>query len=461
MAKFLTAEGLTRLLQKLKNAVAGMVAAASDLCVHKSGNETVAGTKTFTGQIVCTGDKGTLQSGMIFTGERQNFFIDALATSVTKGTAPSENHFWGINFYGKDNANYTQRIGMLETGLSTANLASTAIRAYNCTTNTNNSTCSITAYVDGEGNAYTAAPTPAAGDSSTKIATTAFVANAAVYKTGDQSIAGVKTFTDVPHVSNVTASIGLHTTDFTRGTNPTTSRWGGIYICDKSMDTATTKRYSCYEANVATNGNATSYLRSYLWNASGTTNTYLLVAHPLSGTAYTETSAYFRPSSNGSLSLGDSSHRWSAVYAANATIQTSDERLKQDIEDIPDEVLDAWDGVKWKQFRMKESVASKGNSARIHSGIVAQQASNALGIKGIDASRYGFFCYDEWEAQEARLDSDGNPENEAVPAGNQYSMRYEEALAIEAAYQRRRADRLEEKVSRLEARLERLEALEK
>ena len=179
--------------------------------------------------------------------------------------------------------------------------------------------------------------------------------------------------------------------------------------------------------------------------------------YPASGSAYAEVNTMFRPSTNGTLALGDSSHRWSVVYAANGSIQTSDERLKQDIEDIPEEVLDAWDGVKWKQFRMKDSVATKGNSARIHSGIVAQQASNALGIKGIDASRYGFWCFDKWEAQEARLDSDGNPETEAIPAGSQYAVRYEEALAIEAAYQRRRADRLEARVSELERRLERIE----
>jgi len=39
----------------------------------------------------------------------------------------------------------------------------------------------------------------------------------------------------------------------------------------------------------------------------------------------------------------------------------------------------------------------------------------------------------------------------AIEAGNRYGIRYEEALCIEAAYQRRRADRMEARLARLEA----------
>jgi len=38
-------------------------------------------------------------------------------------------------------------------------------------------------------------------------------------------------------------------------------------------------------------------------------------------------------------------------------------------------------------------------------------------------------------------------------AGDRYGVRYEEALALEAAYQRRRADRLEELCKKLEERV--------
>ena len=129
---------------------------------------------TLTGQLVVNKDNGSL-GGIKLSGSRQNYAMSVLNTSVTKGTAPSATQFWGIDFYGKDNANYNQRIGLLETSLNTNNVSTTSIRAYNCTTNTNTDNCAISVNVDGSGNAYTYAPTPTAGDNSTKIATTAFV----------------------------------------------------------------------------------------------------------------------------------------------------------------------------------------------------------------------------------------------------------------------------------------------
>lgn len=130
---------------------------------------------TMTGQLVINRGNGVAGGGIQLTGSGQNFAISVKDTSVTKGTAPSSNKYWGIDFYGSDTDNYNKRIGMLETTLDSNNVATTAIRAYNCTTNTNTGNCSITVNVDGSGNAYTSAPTPAAGDNSTKIATTAFV----------------------------------------------------------------------------------------------------------------------------------------------------------------------------------------------------------------------------------------------------------------------------------------------
>ena len=130
---------------------------------------------TLTGQLVINRDNGYTGGGIKLTGAGQNFAISTLNTNVTKGTAPSATQYWGIDFYGGSNTSYNQRIGMLETTLNANNVATTAIRAYNCTTNTNTGNCAITVSVDGSGNAYTSAPTPAAGDNSTKIATTAFV----------------------------------------------------------------------------------------------------------------------------------------------------------------------------------------------------------------------------------------------------------------------------------------------
>jgi hypothetical protein len=57
---------------------------------------------------------------------------------------------------------------------------------------------------------------------------------------------------------------------------------------------------------------------------------------------------------------------------------------------------------------------------------------------GLDAADYGLICYDEWEAEPALIDPEtGEEVSPAVEAGNRYGIRYEEALAMEAALTRR------------------------
>ena len=125
---------------------------------------------------------------------------------------------------------------------------------------------------------------------------------------------------------------------------------------------------------------------------------------------------------------------------------------------IPDEVLDAWGDVDFVQYQFKDAVAEKGGQARLHSGLVAQRIDAAFSSRGLDASRYGLFCYDEWDAEPEVRDESGQVVTPASPAGSQYSLRYEEALCMEAAYQRRRADRAEARIADLEERLAAIEA---
>ena len=150
------------------------------------------------------------------------------------------------------------------------------------------------------------------------------------------------------------------------------------------------------------------------------------------------------------INLGGSNYRWKQLFAGTTTISTSDERLKTNITAIPNEVLDAWGEVNWYQFQFLDAWQEKGNNARIHTGAIAQRIKSVFEAHNLDPFRYGLLCYDEWDATPAERDEDGNITNPAQPAGNRYSLRYEEALCLEAAYQRRRADRLEERIARLE-----------
>lgn len=142
---------------------------------------------------------------------------------------------------------------------------------------------------------------------------------------------------------------------------------------------------------------------------------------------------------------------WKQLYAGTTTISTSDERLKDNIAPIDDDVLDAWGEVGWYQYQFKDAIAEKGETkARLHTGAIAQRIESVFESHGLDANRYGLLCYDEWDATPSECDVDGNVVQEAREAGNRYSLRYEEALCMEAAYQRRRADRLEERIEALE-----------
>lgn len=168
------------------------------------------------------------------------------------------------------------------------------------------------------------------------------------------------------------------------------------------------------------------------------------------------------------LSCGKASGRWEQVYAASGSINTSDANEKQLVETYPDEVLDAWGDVQFRQFLFNDAVENKGNAARIHVGVIAQQVIEAFKNRGLDVTKYGLLCYDEWPDEyetvevvdtPAVLDSDGNEVTPAqthtehrlvTKAGSRYGIRYSEALCLEAAYQRRRADRLEQRIAALE-----------
>lgn len=146
----------------------------------------------------------------------------------------------------------------------------------------------------------------------------------------------------------------------------------------------------------------------------------------------------FSPGTDNAVTLGKSGKRWKQLIAGTTTISTSDERLKRSIKAIPDKVLDAWGDVQWVQFQFKDSYKEKGKQARLHTGAIAQRIKAVFEEHGIDPFKYGLLCYDSWDA------------DDDFKAGDCYSLRYEEALCMEAAYQRRRADRLESRIEALE-----------
>jgi hypothetical protein len=134
------------------------------------------------------------------------------------------------------------------------------------------------------------------------------------------------------------------------------------------------------------------------------------------------------------LDLGGPSARFDDIYATNGTIQTSDRNEKQDIEELSDaeqRVAVACKGL-MRKFRWKDAVEEKGDDARIHFGIIAQDLQAAFEAEGLDAGRYAMFISTTWweaeriipavEAVEEVLDEDGNVLTEAVEAVEEYTV---------------------------------------
>jgi hypothetical protein len=110
----------------------------------------------------------------------------------------------------------------------------------------------------------------------------------------------------------------------------------------------------------------------------------------------------FNPSTSayrdGSMNLGGYNRRFGDIFATNSTIVTSDRNEKQDIENLSDaetRVAVACKGL-IKKFRWKSAVEEKGDNARIHFGIVAQELEAAFEAESLNAERYGMFTSNTW-----------------------------------------------------------------
>lgn len=195
----------------------------------------------------------------------------------------------------------------------------------------------------------------------------------------------------------------------------------------------------------------------------------------------------FMPLTDNDMQLGHSAARWSVVYAGTGTINTSDahekttpispEALAEFMGAHQDAILDAWGDVQLIAFQWLASIQEKGEDvARWHVGVIAQQVRDTFIAHGLDGTRFGLLCYDEWkdefepvfeeyEEEVTVIDGKGNEAIETRTfrretgemklvraAGNRWGIRPDQCLFLETAYQRRRCDRIEARLSVLEVK---------
>ncbi len=106
----------------------------------------------------------------------------------------------------------------------------------------------------------------------------------------------------------------------------------------------------------------------------------------------------FRPTVDNSRDLGSTSFRFDDVYATNGNINTSDAKEKQDVEELNEAERRVAVAVKGllRKYRWIADVEEKGDAARIHFGIIAQDLQAAFAAEGLDAGRYGMFIESTW-----------------------------------------------------------------
>lgn len=155
-------------------------------------------------------------------------------------------------------------------------------------------------------------------------------------------------------------------------------------------------------------------------------------------------SAGSRPGGDNLYSIGASSFRWSTVYAATGTINTSDAREKAWRGGLSDAEIRAGRRIirelGWYQWLAE--IERKGEEgARLHFGARAQQIIRILIEEGIESAqdidlpadqfipkgerpsfRSAFLCFDTWD-NEWQDEYEEGPEGERVPTGAQILMR--------------------------------------
>lgn len=238
--------------------------------VKLTGNQTIGGVKTFTGNVVAQ------KSGSSSCYFLKNTALDYL----TNPSASQSQYIVWHDKNGKDMSHVSQTI-------STNGAATLGLTASTYKTDGTRVQGSMGIIADRNGNVYTTAPTPATNDSSTKIATTANVdakiTAQAVKLTGNQTIAGSKTFS-----SSLTTKTGGSAMlkgvlpNNTVGTNPSSDT--NVYVA--GVDSGS-KDQSYINFVVKTSGEGQVTIAARSNSSSDRGSSGIQIARKLDGTSWT------------------------------------------------------------------------------------------------------------------------------------------------------------------------------
>lgn len=140
----------------------------------------------------------------------------------------------------------------------------------------------------------------------------------------------------------------------------------------------------------------------------------------------------FKPCDNGSddnydnkVACGTTSSRWTRLYAGNASISTSDERMKENIRTFDERYEKLFDSLEPVTYLWKNDGSdTRDDHDRIHTGFIAQQVKNSMDQAGLTVNDFAAFCYDDFTK-----DPEWSPDS-TNGFTDRYSLAYEEFISL-------------------------------
>jgi hypothetical protein len=218
--------------------------------------------------------------------------------------------------------------------------------------------------------------------------------------------------------------------------------WKYVTTAAASYYNQTAGAHAWFNAASGTAGNTITWTQAMTLDSSGILTVpagvklYQLIGSAVANNISWDGAQFF-PQSDNTNSNGYPGKRWTVIYAANGTINTSDANQKQDIAELDSVEKLVAIRIKSliKKYRFKDAVVKKGDDARIHIGAIAQEVAAAFVAEGLDPTRYGLFCSDTWYEVDGKMSDDlvNSPytaETEGAIEVTQLGLRYEELLAF-------------------------------
>lgn len=230
-----------------------------------------------------------------------------------------------------------------------------------------------------------------------------------VKNTTTESVAGLKTFSDLATFSSGIRITQLQSRIYTEGGaqldidnvpsaadgvsqvrfNRSVTTTGAVYLGVHNGDGT-----SGLGARFGGNGVVSSFVCNNGGNFGIGTQTPALAKLQVNGD--------YAPHADNMFSSGLASRRHSVVWAGTSAISTSDARHKTSLRPFtPQEISAAIAlGDEFGVYRWLDAIDAKGEGdARLHPGMTVQRAIEVMAAHGLDPMRYGFICYDEWPEQ--------------------------------------------------------------